>query len=56
MRGARGRRWGGEGGTKIKDRWTPQSGALTGTNKISRKPIEKFFAKQVKALAAKGIR
>ena len=38
------------------DPWTPQNGALTATNKINRKPIEKFFAKQVKALAAKGIR
>ena len=38
------------------DPWTPQNGALTATNKLNRKPIEKFFAAQMKVLAAKGIR
>ena len=38
------------------DPWTPQNGALTATNKLNRKPIEKFFAAKIKALAAKGVR
>ena len=38
------------------DPWTPQNGALTATNKLNRKPIEKFFAAQMKALIKEGIR
>ena len=38
------------------DPWTPANGGLTATNKINRKPIEKFFKDKMKVLAAKGIK
>ena len=38
------------------DPWTPANNALTATNKLNRKPLEKFFAAQMPALIAKGIR